>query len=121
MCRWVLLEHKIYDENLVDTHFDFLIENGSDCLTWKFIEIPTELKGYIEIIKQPNHRLVWLSRKEYELSNNRGSVKRIDKGILKENFNNLDSREFSLVLKGKYLNGILNVKGNFCRLKPIKQ
>ena len=32
----------------------------------------------IDIIKQPNHRLIWLSRIEHELSENRGFVKRID-------------------------------------------
>ena len=37
MNKWVLLEHKVYSDNLFDIHYDFLVENGIDCLTWKFL------------------------------------------------------------------------------------
>ena len=40
MNKWVLLEHKVYSDNSLDIHYDFLIENGIDCLTWKFLKIP---------------------------------------------------------------------------------
>ena len=83
MNKWVLLEHKVYFANSIDIHYDFLVENGIDCLTWKFLKIPLLNQAYIEISKQPNHRLVWLSRVEHELSDNRGFVKRIDHGIFK--------------------------------------
>ena len=84
MNNWVLLEHKVYSVNSFDIHFDFLVENGIDCLTWKFFKIPLLNKASTEIFKQPNHRLIWLSRVEHELSRNRGSVNRIDHGIFKE-------------------------------------
>ena len=74
MNRWVLLEHKILNTNLFDIHYDFLVEDKSDCITWKFHEIPASNKGLVEIVKQPNHRLIWLFRAEYQLSNNRGLV-----------------------------------------------
>ena len=45
MNRWVLLEHKIFNNNSFDIHYDFLIEDHEDCLTWKFNEIPTIKKG----------------------------------------------------------------------------
>ena len=83
MNKWVLLEHKVYSANSFDIHYDFLVENGIDCLTWKFLKIPLLNQASVEIIKQPNHRLVWLSRIEHELSDNRGFVKRIDHGIFK--------------------------------------
>ena len=67
MNQWVLLEHKILGSNFVDIHYDFLVEDQSDCLTWKFHEIPTINKGFVQIGKQPNHRLIWLSRLEYNL------------------------------------------------------
>ncbi len=38
MNNWVLLEHKIYSANSLDIHYDFLVENGIDCLTWKFLQ-----------------------------------------------------------------------------------
>ena len=68
MNRWVLLEHKILGSKLIDIHYDFLVEDQLDCLTWKFHEIPLLNKGFVKIEKQPNHRLVWLSRVEYQLN-----------------------------------------------------
>ena len=61
MNKWVLLEHKVYFANSVDIHYDFLVENGIDCLTWKFFKLPLLNQASIEISKQPNHRLIWLS------------------------------------------------------------
>ncbi len=116
MDKWVLLEHKVYTENSLDIHYDFLVENGIDCLTWKLFKIPLLDQSLIEIIKQPNHRLIWLSRKDHELSRNRGSVKRIDHGIFKNVSNKLDSESLRLILDGKLLHGLFEISGNFCRL-----
>ena len=116
MNRWVLLEHKVFSRNLFDIHYDFLIEDEIDCLTWKFLEIPSLTKGFIEIVRQPNHRLVWLSRLEHELSNNRGEVKRIDYGTFTNISHKLDSQELKLILNGKLLKGLFKIKGNFCQL-----
>ena len=84
MNKWVLLEHKVYSANSFDIHYDFLVENGIDCLTWKFLKLPLLNQASVKILKQPNHRLIWLSRVEHELSGNRGFVKRIDHGIFKK-------------------------------------
>ena len=116
MNRWVLLEHKIFSSKLIDIHYDFLVEDQLDCLTWKFHEIPSQNKGVVKIAKQPNHRLVWLSRVEYQLSNNRGLVKRIDHGIFSNISHNQDSHEIKIILNGKLLNGFFIIDGNFCQL-----
>ena len=116
MNKWVLLEHKIYSAHTIDIHYDFLIENGTDCLTWKFLELPLLNRDAIEILKQPNHRLVWLSRLEYELSGNRGFVKRIDHGIFKNVSDKFDSECFRFILDGKILHGLFEISGNFCSL-----
>ena len=116
MNRWVLLEHKVYSDNTLDIHYDFLVENGIDCLTWKFLQIPLLNQASIEIFKQPNHRLVWLSRVEHELSDNRGFVKRVDHGISKKVSDNLDSECFRFILDGKLLYGLFEISGNSCRL-----
>ena len=117
MNKWVLLEHKVYFPNSVDIHYDFLVENGIDCLTWKFLKLPLLNQASIEIYKQPNHRLVWLSRMEYELSRNRGFVKRIDHGIFKNVSDKLDSESFRFILDGKLLDGLIEISGNYCRLR----
>ena len=116
MNKWVLLEHKVYSVNSLDIHYDFLVENGIDCLTWKFLTLPLLDQTSIEIFKQPNHRLIWLSRVEHELSRNRGSVKRIDHGIFKNVSNKLDSEYCRLILDGELLYGLFEISGNFCRL-----
>ncbi|ABM71274.1 conserved hypothetical protein [Prochlorococcus marinus str. MIT 9515] len=116
MNRWVLLEHKILGSKLIDVHYDFLVEDQLDCLTWKFHEIPLLNKGFIKIGKQPNHRLIWLSRVEYQLSNNRGLVKRIDHGTFSSVLNQQNSQELKYLLNGTLLKGLLIIDGNFCQL-----
>ena len=116
MNKWVLLEHKVYYPNSFDIHYDFLVENEIDCLTWKILKLPLLNKASVEIFKQPNHRLVWLSRPEHELSGNRGFVKRIDHGIFINVSGRLDSDCFRLILDGELLNGLFEISGNSCRL-----
>ena len=116
MNRWVLLEHKILSSKLLDIHYDFLVEDKLECFTWKFHEIPLLNKGFVKIGKQPNHRLVWLSRAEYQLSNNRGLVKRIDHGNFSYISHNQDSQDLKIELDGTLLKGLLTINGNFCQL-----
>ena len=116
MNKLVLLEHKVYSANTLDIHYDFLVENEIDCLTWKFLKIPLLNQASIETFKQPNHRLVWLSRIEHELSGNRGFVKRVDHGIFKKVSDNSDSGCFRFILDGKLLYGLFEISGNSCRL-----
>ena len=116
MKKWVLLEHKVYFGNSLDIHYDFLVENGTDCLTWNFFKLPLLNKAPIEICKQPNHRLVWLSRIEHELSDNRGFVKRIDHGIFKSVSDKLEAEHYRFILDGELLYGLFVISGNSCRL-----
>ena len=116
MNKWVLLEHKVYSANTLDIHYDFLVENEIDCLTWKFLKIPLLNQASIEIFKQPNHRLVWLSRLEHKLSGNRGFVKRMDHGKFINVSDKLDSESFRFILDGELLYGLFEISGNFCRL-----
>jgi len=116
MNKWVLLEHKVYSANSFDIHYYILVENSIDCLTWKFLKIPSLNQASIEISKQPNHRLIWLSRVEHELSDNRGFVKRIDHGIFKNVSTDLDSKNYRFILNGKLLSGLFEISANSCRL-----
>ena len=116
MNNWVLLEHKVISDTSLDVHYDFLVENTVDCLTWKFLKLPLLNKASVKVFKQQNHRLVWLSRDEYELSENRGFVKRIDYGLFKNVADKLNSECLRLILDGKLLCGLLEISGNSCRL-----
>ena len=116
MNKWVLLEHQVYSDKSLEIHYDFLVENKIDCLTWKFLKLPSSNQAFVEIFKQPNHRLVWLSRIEHELSGNRGFVKRIDHGIFKNISDKLDSEYCRIIVDGQFFYGLLEISGNFCRL-----
>ena len=116
MNKWVLLEHKVYSDISLDIHYDFLVENKIDCLTWKILKLPILDQASVEILKQPNHRIVWLSRIEYELSDNRGFVKRIDHGIFKNVSDKFDSEFYRFILDGELLYGLLEISANSCRL-----
>jgi len=116
MNKWALLKHKVYSVNSFDIHYDFLVENGIDCLTWKFLKLPLLNQASIEIIKQPNNRLVWLSSLEHELYDNRGFVKRIDHGIFKNVSDKLDSEYYRFILDGELLYGLFEISVNFSRL-----
>ena len=116
MNNWVLLEHKVYSGTSEEIHYDFLVENEIDCLTWKFFKIPLLNQASVEIFKQPNHRLIWLSRTEYELSDNRGFVKRIDHGIFQNLSKDLDSENYRFILDGEHLCGLFEISANSCKL-----
>ena len=116
MNKWVLLEHKVYSDKAINIHYDFLVEDGTDCLTWKFLKLPLLNQASVEISKQPNHRLLWLSRIEHELSDNRGFVKRIDHGIFKNVSDKSDSEYYRFILDGDLLYGLFEISVNSCRL-----
>ncbi len=116
MNHWVLLEHKVAQDNSIDIHYDFLVEDKIDCLTWKLFEIPSSNRGFVTIAKQPNHRLVWLSREKHELSRNRGLVRRIDQGTFINLSLKLELQELKLILNGELLCGLFEISGDFCRL-----
>ncbi len=119
MNKWVLLKHTVFSDNSFDIHYDFLVEDKIDCLTWKFLKLPSSNEASVEIIKQQNHRLIWLLRKEHELSENRGLVKRIDHGVFKNVSDEFKTEGFRYILDGKILSGLLEISNNICRLSEI--
>ena len=116
MNRWTLLEHTICKREYSELHYDFLVENGLSCLTWKLFQIPILNGSVISITKQDNHRLIWLYRDKKILSRGRGIVKRKDCGTYSIINQNLSSDNFSLMLNGQILKGLFNKRDNSCRL-----
>ena len=116
MDRWALLEHTVSNSSTSEVHFDFLVENGSDCLTWKMFELPKLNGSFVKIILQPNHRLVWLTTEYQKLSRERGYVRRIGFGNYSILENNLSKDNFTLKLSGESLSGVFRKEGNMCCL-----
>ena len=120
MNRWTLLKHERINNEIFDVHYDFLLENGKDCKTWKLLIFPKLDGPSVEIFKHSNHRLVWLTTERKLLTNNRGYVRRIDNGTFKPVRFEKDSNDFSIILKGKFINGIFKKNANFCQLISSK-
>ena len=121
MNRWTLLRHEKIDNRILDIHYDFLLENGQDCKTWKLSILPTLDGPSVEIFKHTNHRLIWLTRESKLLTHNRGYVKRVDNGIFKLLGVSIESNKFSLILKGKLIYGLFKIDDNLCQLISLNQ
>ena len=116
MNRWNLLKHERMQNKIIDIHYDFLLENGKDCKTWKLLILPKLDGPSVEIFKHSNHRLIWLTIEKKLLTNNRGYVQRVDNGTFTPLGVNIDSNNFSIILKGKNLKGLFKKNDNLCQL-----
>ena len=116
MNRWTLLRHEKINNKILDIHYDFLIEHEKYCKTWKLPIFP-ELDGKsVGIFEHSNHRLIWLTIESKFLTNNRGYVQRVDNGIFKPLGIDVDSNDFSIILKCKSINGLFKKNANSCQL-----
>ena len=116
MNRWTLLKHETMNNGILDVHYDFLLENGKECKTWKLLILPKINGPSVEIFEHSNHRLLWLTIESKLLTKNRGYVQRVDNGTFKPIKADCDSNNFSIILKGKDINGLFKKNANFCQL-----
>ena len=116
MNRWTLLKHEKINNKIIDIHYDFLLENGQDCKTWKLLVFPQLDSESVEILDHSNHRLIWLTIESKLLTKNRGYVQRIDNGLFTPLGVDIDSNNFSIILKGKLINGLFKKNDNLCQL-----
>ena len=116
MNRWTLLKHEKINNKILDIHYDFLLENGQDCQTWKLPILPILDGPSVEIFKHSNHRLIWLTIENKLLTNNRGYVQRVDNGTFRSIEVDIDSKNFSIILKGNLINGLFKKSANLCQL-----
>lgn len=76
--RFVILFHSGQGND----HFDFMLEHEGVLATWQFLNNPLEIgqTGPFSATKLPDHRLAYLDY-EGSVSDNRGSVQAIDRGL----------------------------------------
>ena len=121
MNRWTLLKHESIKDQVLDSHCDFLLENGQNCKTWKLLVLP-ELDGeQVKIYKHKNHRLAWLTTESKLFTDNRGFVKRVDNGTFISNGVDIGSNNFSIILKGRLIKGLFKKNANLCQLISVNQ
>ncbi len=100
MPRFVVLKH-----DCDEPHWDFMLEAGTILRTWKLVAQP-EMEKEMEAKASFDHRLLYL---DYEgpISDNRGSVTRLDFG----SFDYLKQEEKLIMIRliGKTLKGIVDL------------
>jgi len=116
MNRWTLLKHERKKDEIFDVHFDFLLENGQNCKTWKLLVLPKLDGPPVEIFNHSTHRLIWLTTESKYLTDNRGYIKRVDKGIFKPLGDGINCKNFEIILKGEYINCLFKKNANLCQL-----
>ncbi|MEI8379343.1 MAG: DNA polymerase ligase N-terminal domain-containing protein [Planctomycetota bacterium] len=100
MPRYAILTH-----DFPFPHWDFLLEEGESCRTWRLLSAPNSSD---EIIAErlPDHRLLYLTY-EGPVSGNRGSVSLWDTGTYESITDG--ANDFSVKLSGRTLKGIVHV------------
>jgi hypothetical protein len=106
MPRYVILRHEMPPSSGRGTHFDLMLEAGGVLRTWSLPELPVPGQ-LIQAEALPDHRLAYL---DYEgpVSDNRGSVRRVDEGeyeVLADS-----SGLWDVHLAGKVLRGTLELR-----------
>ncbi len=117
--RWVILLHTNDPRDHNRAHYDFLFEDAGDCKSWKLNKIPHLGGPSNRAIPGPSHKLIWLEREEAEVSNNRGTAKRLLKGFFKGVLPNSSNEALQVILLKGDLEGHLTIHKNKCELKPL--
>lgn len=105
MKRFVLLYHQLAADHVDESHYDLMLEEGDQLRTWRLAEKP-DLSAPVQGQAIFPHRLAYLDY-EGEITGNRGSVIRVDRGtyqIVSE-----DDRQLLVELYGAELVGRLAV------------
>lgn len=79
MPRFVILVHSPGPRSIRPLHWDFMVEDGDQLLTWALVREPT-YDVEIEAEELAPHRLAYLEL-EGEISDGRGIVTRWDRGV----------------------------------------
>jgi hypothetical protein len=87
-------------------HWDFLLENGDACRTWRLLESPDAAATEIAAEELSDHRLVYLDY-EGSISNGRGNVTRWDGGTFNWQINLPDHCD--VILAGRIWQGVVRL------------
>jgi hypothetical protein len=109
MPRFVLLRHECPPGFGQPSHWDFMIEDGPELLTYRLLELPTPERPTVAAEALARHRLEYL---DYEgpVSNDRGEVRRVDAG----EFRWIERTPLSATLEaaGHFFHGVMTLDGD---------
>lgn len=103
MPRYVVLYHQLPQEHQRDSHWDVMLEDGDQLLTWALDKSPVATNES-NALQLANHRLDYLF-KEGRIAGDRGAVERVDAGDFEWITREPDA--ISIEIRGEFLNGIV--------------
>ncbi|MFM7107279.1 MAG: hypothetical protein ACKOZU_01510 [Planctomycetaceae bacterium] len=80
MPRFIILEHAGAPDDPAGIHYDFLLEDGGCCRSWRLVSLPEPGGPPVAATELPPHRLAWLDHDAGAVSGGRGFARRIDAG-----------------------------------------
>jgi len=104
MPHCVILCHETPETATIDSHLDFMLQANDELLTWRWDEIPQDNQVFVAL-RLANHRIEYLTL-EGTLSDNRGTVTRIDHGTFEPPIENTQ-QQFSIFIQTTKLQGEL--------------
>ena len=119
--RWVLLEHIGDPNDSKGFHFDLLLEDQNDCLTWRLNEFPLLDGPGLPIVSIPAHKLSWLDVRVGRVSGGRGWAYRIIAGEFKGPLPHpsADFIQLDLIQNGQVL-VILEIEKKLCKFRSVQ-
>ncbi len=118
--RWVILEHRISQLQLEGAHFDLLLEEETNCRTWRLNQIPSIDGPAVEAILINSHRIEWLEKTESKVSGNRGWAKRVAAGFFSGELPTSLTSPVCISIKSEALSGKLELKNQKCKLISLQ-
>ncbi len=112
--RFVLLMHLVGEKSDRPDHWDLMLENGPTLFTLELQTLPVPNRGYW-CLRLPDHRHYYLEY-EGELSDGRGSVKRIAAGFYSSTHT---STTCDIVLHSEKIEAELRIVLNQGKVPPV--
>ena len=118
--RWVILEHIDDPSDPLGFHFDLLLEDCSDCRTWRLNSLPLVDGPALPAVSIPAHSLDWLNRQGGLVSRGRGWAYRLQSGLFRDSLpeTQKDLLQLELFQNGQALVQ-LEISHRFCKFSSI--
>ena len=119
--RWALFKHVGALNDPLGKHFDLMLEDHSECRSWRLNNLPIIDGPPVKTILIKPHKLEWLDREYLDLSNARGIVTRLEAGTFSGLLPISQLESFKIQLLCKRFVGEMEIKNSLCRIISMKE
>tara|TARA_Y100001968_G_scaffold274374_1_gene267566 strand:+ start:690 stop:1073 length:384 start_codon:yes stop_codon:yes gene_type:complete len=114
--RWALFKHVPSSQDMQGIHFDLLLEDRSDCRSWRLDQIPFLNGQAVNAISAPPHKVDWLEKHDCAVSGGRGWAYRVERGVFKGELPISDDLPLNIELFSETIFGQLEIRNSSCRI-----